>query len=83
MFWGDGANLGRWEAWNRGLGSLWGDGAVGRPMMMELWGMAHCGVMELWGMSRFGVMEPLWAGWGRGIIGMAGCGVMELWGVPP
>ena len=39
--------------------------------------------MELWGMACFGVMEPLWAGWGLGMVGMAGCGVMDLWGVPP
>ena len=65
----------------QGCGSFWGDGAVGYPTVMELWGMAHSGVMELWGMACFGVMEPLWAGWGHGIMGMAGCGVMDLWGV--
>ena len=37
--------------------------------------------MELRGVVWFGVMEPLWAGWGCGVVGMAGCGVMELWGM--
>ena len=71
LFWGDGATVGRLGPWNHGDGWLWGDGSVGRPMRMDLWGI-----------ERFGVMEPLWGDGRHGMVGLAGCGVMELWGVP-
>ena len=53
-----------------GHGSFWGDGFVGHPTMMDLWGI-EC----------FGVVEPIWGDGRHGMMGMAGCGVMELWGM--
>ena len=50
---------------------------------MGRWVWGRWGAVELRGVVWFGVMEPLWAGWGCGVVGMAGCGVMELWGVLP
>ena len=52
LFWGDGATVGGLGPWNGGDGWLWGDGSVGCPAMMELWGMAHFGAVDLLGIPQ-------------------------------